>query len=619
MSPLKTFVDRLNQDYEKLHIAKEDAFWQCYMGLTNDAEQARADFNEKEIELQRWLQSPEQLQNLRGQLENLSARSSDPSSPSEIGANGWMRTFEANVIESAEARRLAEEIIEDEGKLAQSRAGMSLGYQVKGGDFVPASSVKLGNMLRSEKDESLRKAAWQGLSSIETHVLQNGFIDIVKKRNRLGRMLGGEDYYDWKVRGTEGMTKKEIFALLDELEIKTRARASSAIAELNAQQGNSGVTPWNIQYLIAGDVTALLDPYFPFAKSLRRWGESFSAMKVDYRQATLALDLLDRKGKHENGFMHCPEPAWRKDGSFRPARIHFTANAIPGQIGAGHRSLATFLHEGGHASHFANIDMPAPCFAQEFAPTSVAFAEIQSMFMDNLMNDADWLTRYAQNLSGEPISFDLIERDIAAKQPFAAWSIRAMMVVPYVERAIYELPESELTPENIIKTMRTIESKITGIAAGSHRPVLSVPHLLSGEASAYYHGYVMAEMGVHQTRDHFMQRDGYLADNPAIGPDLSRHYWQPGNSLRLNEFLQNLTGGPLSPNHLAAHANRTVEQAISAAKGQIKHLKSRPRPDEPVELNATIRVAHGNSTITDSSAGFENCAKEFESWIALLV
>ena len=34
----------------------------------------------------------------------------------------------------------------------------------------------------------------------------------------------------------------------------------------------------------------------------------------------------------------------------------------------------------------------------------------------------------------------------------------------------------------------------------SARPLLSVPHLLSDEASCYYHGYVLAEMAVHQTR-----------------------------------------------------------------------------------------------------------------------
>ena len=38
------------------------------------------------------------------------------------------------------------------------------------------------------------------------------------------------------------------------------------------------------------------------------------------------------------------------------------------------------------------------------------------------------------------------------------------------------------------------------------RPMLSVPHILADESAAYYHGYVLAEMSVHQTRKHFEQK-----------------------------------------------------------------------------------------------------------------
>ena len=50
---------------------------------------------------------------------------------------------------------------------------------------------------------------------------------------------------------------------------------------------------------------------------------------------------------------------------------------------------------GGHAAHFANIDQRSPFFSQERAPTSVAYAENQSMFLDSLIADGDWLARYA--------------------------------------------------------------------------------------------------------------------------------------------------------------------------------------------------------------------------------
>ena len=72
--------------------------------------------------------------------------------------------------------------------------------------------------------------------------------------------------------------------------------------------------------------------------------------------------------------------------------------------------------------------------------------------------------------------------------------------------------------------------------------MLAVPHLLTAEASAYYHGYIMAEMAVHQTRAHFIKEDGHLVDNPRIGPALAEHYWRPGNAVSFDDTLRGLTG-----------------------------------------------------------------------------
>jgi len=87
-----------------------------------------------------------------------------------------------------------------EAKLAQSRASMSLTFEDPDKGKTTATSVKLGALLGADRRASVRQSAWEGLRSIETHVLQNGFLDIVKARNKLGRMLNGEDYYDSKVQ-----------------------------------------------------------------------------------------------------------------------------------------------------------------------------------------------------------------------------------------------------------------------------------------------------------------------------------------------------------------------------------------------------------------------------------
>lgn len=601
-------LDELDADYVRLHTVKEDAFWSAKMGLSDDARKAHAELERAEVELQRFLQDPARLTEARALL----AGARDDAE--RIRARGWVETFESHTIDSAQARELGERITAAESRLEHARGEMELGYGAPDGTFVRATSVKLGSMLRSEPDESLRRAAWEGLRSIERFVISAGFLDLVRERNRLGRMLGAEDYYDWKTRRVEGLSKREVFAWLDDLELRTRDAGRRAIEQARARHGTA-LTPWNLNWLVSGDVTRELDPYFPFRAALERWGRSFAAMGVRYQGAELVLDLVDRRGKYENGFMHGPVVAWRRGRERIPARIHFTANAIPGMVGSGQRAMQTLFHEGGHAAHFANIDMPSPCFGQEFAPTSVAFSETQSMFFDSLLDDADWQARYALDADGRSAPLELVERAIDAHQPFAAWNVRSMLAVCYGERALYELPDEQLTAENALHTLREVERKFLFLDEGAPRPILAVPHLLAGDSSAYYHGYVLAEMAVHQTREFFLARDGHLVDNPRIGPELAQAWWQPGNSVRFAEFIRRLTGAELSGAHLAQHVSRSTAEAKADARASVARLERVAPFSGPIALDARLRVVHGRTTVAEFDGDFASFSAAFAQWI----
>ncbi len=63
------------------------------------------------------------------------------------------------------------------------------------------------------------------------------------------------------------------------------------------------------------------------------------------------------------------------------------------------------------------------------------------------------------------------------------------------------------------------------------RPLLAVPHILADESSAYYHGYVLAEMSVHQTRGYFKAKYGTIADNPEVGKQLTEVRKRVGNGI----------------------------------------------------------------------------------------
>jgi hypothetical protein len=601
----------LNDAYLRVHFEKEDAFWKDKMGL---AARVPGEFEKKEIIFQSFVADSKYLPRLRSELAGPSLSPDD-----RLGLSGWLRFFEVHAIENAEANALAGRIVEMEGRLAQDRGAMKLGYaDPSNGQVTPASSVKLGLMIRTSPDEALRKAAHRGLQSIEREVLGKGFLDIVRERNRLGRMLGYEDYYDYKVSRNEGFSKRVLFGILEDLERRTREAGRSAIDELVRERGPGAREGWNFLYFTSGDVTAQMDPYFGFDTALGRWGRSFTALGIRYHGATLTLDLLDRKGKYENGFMHGPLPGFVDAGTYKPARINFTANAIPGQIGSGHRATETLFHEGGHAAHFSNIFMPAPCFSQEYAPTSVAFAETQSMFLDSMVETPAWLARYARDGRGMPMPLSLIKDNIAKKHPNKAFQLRAMLTICFAEKAIYEMSDASLTPDNVIKTLREIETELQFLNEGT-RPVLSVPHLLSGESSAYYHGYVLAEMAVHQTRRFFTRRDGALVDNPSVGRDLAGHYWKPGNSRTFLDMVQSLTGEPFGAEATVELVNTPLKQAMAEADRASDQARAgEAKARGPVDLDAVIRLAHGDEIIAsnENRESFDALETQFAQWLA---
>ncbi|CNK19818.1 putative peptidase [Yersinia frederiksenii] len=330
------------------------------------------------------------------------------------------------------------------------------------------------------------------------------------------------------------------------------------------------------------------------------------------------LDLLVRSGKYENGFMHGPVPPYVDQGKWIPARINFTSLAKPDQVGSGASGLNTLFHEGGHAAHFANIVQNAPCFSQEFPPTSMAYAETQSMFCDSLLNDADWLKRYAKNSAGESVPDVLIQESIQARQPMRAFNERHILLVPYFEWQLYQWDDAQRTPQAITQLARDIELKILGVS-GSPRPTLAIPHLLSMESACSYQGYLLALMAVEQTRAFFLKRDGYLTDNPTIGPDLAQHYWRPGNSVSHDETLRSLTGEGFNPDYLAKVCNQTVEDAWFDAQKTIEQAALRPQSTADFDLNVTLRIVDGDKLLADNQQGDEAMCRTFANAINKLL
>lgn len=607
------YFNQLNQDYLNVHRNKEELFWQNYMGTGGKDVSAR--FAAAESAYKRFIAEPRRLPEIRQMLAGLEAQPNSPEKEALLhGLNGWLRFFDCNAIEDPQAQALLDQIIAAEADLYNRRKDYPVEHLNAKGERVPASLGELLTNQATNENEEYRRSSQTALRDLEQWLLHNGLPELIGLRNRFARQLGYRNYFDYKVNKTERMSPEQLFAILDRFEQQTRAANARSLQQLAASKGEQALAPWNLRFASAGDVTRQLDPYFPFAQSLARWVNSFKRLHIGFRGAQLNLDLLVRKGKYENGFMHSPVPAFIQQGKWQPAQINFTSLAQPGQVGSGANGLNTFFHEGGHAAHFANICQNAPCFSQEFPPTSMAYAETQSMFCDSLLDDADWLKRYAKNAAGEPVPDTLIKASIAARQPMRAFNERHILLVPYFEWALYQWDDEQRTPAAISQLARDIEQKILGIS-GSPRPTLAIPHLLSLESACSYQGYLLALMAVEQTRQFFLQRDGYLTDNPAIGPDLARHYWLPGNSVSHDDTLRSLTGEGFNPDYLAEACNQTVEQAWHDAQQAIAAAAQRPQPPADFDLAAHIRVVDGDAVLADNANGDEQMCRDFAAAI----
>jgi len=625
-SSIKEFIDTTNEGYEKVHRSFEEQFWGTKMALSNGTPLADGncpatysidELTRTKMEMEAFLADSGKLEKTREFLAKKDELSEEQTKTLKI----FERTFGCYIMESPVARDKREESMKLEGSLESERNTMKLGAQLKDG-FVEMSSVGLRNKMRTSPDESERKACYEGLRGIGPFVVANGFVEVVKARNAMAKALGYVDYYDYKVTQAEGFNKQRLFEILDTLEVGTRDIMNTAREQLAASKGASALEPWNTGYLMAGDLTKRMDPYFPFEKSVEMWGRSFGKLGISYKDATMDLDLLDRKNKYSNGFCHWPQPAWKKsDGTWQPATTHFTSLADPAAVGSGHTALTTLMHEAGHAAHFANIQQSSPLFAQERAPTSVAYAELQSMFLDSLVGDAAWRGRYARDREGKPISWDLHKEDIESTHPYKVNALRAMLSVPYFEKALYELPENEVTPERIASLADEIEVKIQG--GFCPRPLLSVPHLLSDEASCYYHGYVLAEMAVHQTREYFLEKEGYIVDNPKVGPTLEKAYWEPGNSAAFLDLVKDLTGKPLTGDPWVRELSTTVDQLKVSEKKDYDSAVAQAHPAQEegagkVDLKMRVRFVDGDKVIADTASTGDDFIKAcgiFEKYV----
>lgn len=436
------------------------------------------------------------------------------------------------------ANQLSDEVIDD--LVRRSAALEQTFYTFRStfeGDRV-ANNVLL-DVLRDERDEARRRAAWEASKQIGREVAEP-LRELVRRRNAAARSLGFENFYLMELELQE-LGEARLFGILDELRASSDDAFRRLRGEMDARLAErfgvspEALRPWHWEDFFGQEAPSVspvdLDGFFRDADVEAVAAEFFRGIGLPVEDVLARSDLYEREGKDQHAF--CIDID-------REGDVRTLCNLRPNE-----KWMSTLLHELGHAAYDKLTPTSLPFVLR--TPAHTFSTESIAMFMGRLTRDPEWLRDVVGAELDAAAAADIRSQLRAAMLVAARW----ILVMVYFERELYRDPDREDLNTlwwDLVEAIQFIRRP-----EGRDEPDWAAKIHFS-TAPVYYHNYLLGELMASQLtaclkREVMRGRSGSLKGKEEVGAFLREQIFERGASLDWNELLVQATGEGLNPRY----------------------------------------------------------------------
>ncbi len=505
-APFQQFLDQFVPQAAQKSTQANQALWLLETTGSPDAAALKGSLD---TELKVMFSDPKQYKQL------LSWKVKDPVLQRQLHV--LKHAFQGNQVD----KKLLETISQKEAELSQAYASFRPKIDGK-----PVSENQIRDVLKSEKNVTKRKQAWEASKAIGA-VLAPQILELVRLRNQAAKSLGFSDYFQMqlKLQDVDGKWLLSTFEKLSKESDKAYRAMRTEIDNVLAKRfrvpaSELGPWAWSDPFcqedpLDSKELDALVE-----GTDITETSKAFyERMGIPVVEILSKSDMFERPGKNQHAFcIHMD-----KAGDIR------TLNNVQPSI----KWLETVLHELGHAIYEVGLDTKLPWLLRE--PPHMITTEAMAL----LAGRQAYKKQPLKGLVGAKKSplLEQVDASLARRQLiFSRW----VLVMTAFESELYRNPNQDLN--SLWWHLVEKHQHITPPANRKGQFDWACKYHL-GLAPVYYFSYLLGELFASAIQEVLPT---HALDTPETGQFLQKKLFHPGSRMPWDELVEFTTGKPLS-------------------------------------------------------------------------